>query len=389
MPVFPLLLSSLVSFQVVAVETEAIGPLIRTVETVQAGPNPIDRFQIYHVRLAGGEGRRSGQPIILAPPLGTGFQFYENRDGARYEDSFAGFFAERGFDIWGFSQRVQDLPAGTCESGAADCSVMGEWGLGQLAGDAEYVRQRVAAESHRRPVIGGQSLGGMIGLAAVSAHPEGYAGLVAIDAALFSTDPAVTALAEAGCQALSGAVEAGVVYDAQQIQGLKALSALAAAQPAAPSPFFPPGFTNAQAWVTVLGTPNPGPTAPSPTFIFDAGDPLAGTLRYAKADYVHRGFAGFVDYLTFAEVRDVDCSLAGDDTFTAGLGAFTGPAFLVADGRGFGDMVEDTAALLGGEATLLRYPDLGHQDAFYAVDHRARLELPLLRWLEGRVPHRH
>lgn len=388
MPIAPLLLSSMLAFQVVSVETEVHGPLVRTVETVQAGPNPIDRFQIYHVRLAGCDDHRHARPIILAPPLGTGFQFYENRDGERYQDSFAGFFAQRGFDVWGFSQRVQGLPPGTCESGAADCSIMGEWGLAQLAGDAEYVRRRVAHKSALRPVIGGQSLGGMVGLAAVAAHPEGYAGLLAIDAALANTDPQVTALAEAGCQALTSAVEAGLVYDAQQIQGLKALSALAAAQPLAPSPFFPPGLTNQQAWVFVLGTPNPGPTAPSPTFIFDAGDPWAGTLTYAKADYVHRGFAGFVDYLTFAEVRDVDCSLAGDDTFTAGLGDFEGPAFLVANGRGFGTMVDDTAALLGGETTILHYPDLGHQDAFYAVDHRARLELPLLRWLESQVPHR-
>ncbi|MFN7133354.1 MAG: hypothetical protein ACK4N5_14845, partial [Myxococcales bacterium] len=38
------------AYQVIATHTEVIGPLVRTVETVQAGPNPIDRFEVYRVR---------------------------------------------------------------------------------------------------------------------------------------------------------------------------------------------------------------------------------------------------------------------------------------------------------------------------------------------------
>ena len=59
----------------------------------------------------------------------------------------SGFFATRGFDVWGVSQRVQGLAPGTCESGAADCSVMAGWGLAQLDADAECVRTRIVAEN--------------------------------------------------------------------------------------------------------------------------------------------------------------------------------------------------------------------------------------------------
>lgn len=383
MHVIPLLCASALAYPIVAVETDNVGSLVRTVETVQAGANPIDRFKIYHVRHPRLRGEHA-RPVILAPPLGTGFQFYENQDGPRYEESFAGFLAERGFDVWGFSQRVQDLPPGTCEHGQADCSVMADWGIAQLAADAEYVRQRIAAEgSGRLPIIGGVSLGGMIGLASIDAHPEAYAGLIAIDSALFATDPTVIALAGGGCQALSGAIASGQYYDAQQIQALKLFNTLAATAPDAPSPLFPPGVTNQQAWITVLGTPSPGPTSPTPSFIFDTGDPLAGTLTYAEPGYLHRDFDGFVDYLTFAEVRDVDCGLAGDRTFTGDLGAFTGAAFMVSNGRGFGATVDDTAALLEHAAvTILHHPDFGHQDAYFTAGHRETLELPLLRWLE-------
>lgn len=366
---------------VIASHTEARHDLQRTVETVQAGPDTLDRFELYHVRRASHAPLR--RAILLAPPLGTGFQFYENSDSGLYDDSLAATLAQRGFDVWGFSQRVQGIPAGTCEGGAADCSVMSGWGLAQLVGDAEYVRGRItAANGGRRPIVGGMSLGGMIGLAAANASPEDYQGILVLDSALYSTDPEVVGLAGAGCVGLGAALDAGASWSGAQIGFLKALTSFAATDPGGSSPFFP-GASNQQAWVTVLSVPNPGPTSPTPSFIFDAGNPINGTLAYADPAFLQRGFLGFVDYITTAEVRDVDCSLAGDRTFTGNLGAFSGPVFAVADGDGFGEAVIDTLSLLeGADITLLTYPDLGHQDLYYAVDHRERLDKPLLRWLE-------
>jgi len=369
-------------YQVISSVEESIGGLVRTVEIVQAGPNPIDRFEVVHVRHPEPSATRGS--ILLAPGLGTGFQLYENSDTRYYRDSFAGFFATRGFDVWGFSQRVQGLPAGTCESGGADCSVMADWGLAQLAADAEYVRTRIVAENPgERPVVGGQSLGGMIGLAAINANPEAYRAAIVLEAALYTEDAEYQAITAGGCQFINDLLDAGIYYDGQVIAFLKAVSMLADVDPDGPSPIMP-GLTNLQAWVLALSVPTPGPTSPTPSFIFDTGDWMNGTLTYADPAYLHGLFYGFVDYLTWASLRDVNCSAAGLDggTFISNLAAFDGPVFAIAAGRGFGTMVSDTLSLMpDADVTLFTYPDYGHVDHIFATDHFDNLEQPLLQWL--------
>ena len=369
-------------YQVISSVETTVGGLIRTVEIVQAGPNPIDKFEVVHVRHPDPSVKRGS--ILLAPGLGTGFQLYEISDTSYYRDSFAGFLATRGFDVWGFSQRVQGLAAGTCESGAADCSVMEDWGLAQLAADAEYVRTRIVAKNPgARPVIGGQSLGGMIGLAAINANPEGYRAAIVLDAALYTQDPVYQGITAAGCQFLNGLLDAGIYYDGQQIAIMKAFNMLADVNPDGSSPFIP-GMTNLQAWVYGLSVPNPGPTSPTPNFIFDTGDWMSGTLNYANLDLLHGFFYGFVDYLTFAEVRDVNCSAAGLDggMFISNLAAFDGPVFAIAAGRGFDTMVSDTLSRMpDANVTLYTYPDYGHVDHIVATNHFDILEQPLLQWL--------
>ena len=75
------------------------------------GTNPLDRFRVSRVRKdAPGQAHRG--TLLLLPPLGSGFQNYETVVGGDYGKSFAGFFARRGFDVWGYSRRVQGLAAG-------------------------------------------------------------------------------------------------------------------------------------------------------------------------------------------------------------------------------------------------------------------------------------
>lgn len=62
--------------------------------------------------------------ILLLPPLGSGFQNYEVSEDGDYDNSFAAYYASRNFDVWGYSQRVQGLAAGSCESGVIDCAVI-------------------------------------------------------------------------------------------------------------------------------------------------------------------------------------------------------------------------------------------------------------------------
>jgi pimeloyl-ACP methyl ester carboxylesterase len=379
------------NYQVISSVEEVVGGgLVRTVEIVQAGPNPIDKFEVVHVRHPDPSQRRGS--ILLAPGLGTGFQLYENSDTPYYRDSFAGFFATRGFDVWGFSQRVQGLDAGTCESGAADCSVMAGWGLAQLVADAEYVRTRIVAENPgERPVIGGQSLGGMIGLAAINATPDAYRAAIVLDAALYTENEEYQGITAGGCQFINDLLDAGIYYDGQQVPFMKLLNELADVDPDGPSPFQGPppipdftGLTNLQAWVAFLSVPAPGPTSPTPNFIFDTGDLMNGTLTYANPDLVHGMFYGFVNYLTWASLRDVNCSAAGVDNgmFISNLGAFDGPVFAIANGRGFDTMVEDTLSLMpDADVTLFTFPDYGHVDDLWATDHFDHLEQPLLQWL--------
>jgi pimeloyl-ACP methyl ester carboxylesterase len=373
--------------QITATEIAHIGSLERTVETIQAGPSPIDTFKLYRVVSHGGLHHSRGT-IILAPPLSSGFQNYETTDSGDYDDSFVGFFAKRGFDVWGYSQRVQDLPAGSCESQAVDCSVMADWGLAQLLADGEYVRQRVEAEHPGElPVVGGMSLGSMLGLATVDAHPNDYAGVIAVEGTVYTTDPNVIAIATPSCQALTAAISGGATYDGQGLLGFKLLSQLADQDPggSSPIPAFA-GLSNQQAWVASLSVPNPGPTAPRGDYFFTAGDVGSGTLFFANPTYLHRNIATSVDYGALATVRDVDCGLAGDRTFSSNLGAFQGHVFVIADQHGFGSMMNDTASLLTSADVAFRtYPGFGHIDSFFATAHRALLERPLLHWLETRA----
>jgi pimeloyl-ACP methyl ester carboxylesterase len=370
-------------YQVISSVEETIGGgLVRTVEIVQAGPNPIDKFEVVHVRHPDPSVQRGA--ILLAPGLGTGFQLYEVSDTPYYRDSFAGFFATRGFDVWGFSQRLQGLAAGTCESGAADCSVMADWGLAQLAADAEYVRTRIVAENPGElPVIGGQSMGAMISFAAINANPEAYRAAIVLEGGLHTQDPVYQGMAAAGCEFSNGLIDAGIYYDGQLIAFLKPVNMLADIDPAGPSPVMP-GLTNLQAWVFVLSVPNPGPASPTPNFIFNAGDWMNGTLTYADPAYLHGTFYGFVDYLTWATLRDGNCSMAGLDggLFISNLAAFDGPVFAIANGRGFDTMVGDTLSLMpDADVTLFTYPDYGHMDHMFATNHFDILEQPLLQWL--------
>ena len=82
-------------YQVISSVEETVGGgLVRMVEIVQAGPNPIDKFEVVHARHS--DPSQGLGSILLGPPLSTGFQFYENSDTLEYRDSIAGFLATSG-----------------------------------------------------------------------------------------------------------------------------------------------------------------------------------------------------------------------------------------------------------------------------------------------------
>src|SRR5262245_11676858 len=130
-------------YQIVHSETSAVtNNLTRTVSTVHAGGNQLNRFFMHRVTKNTPESAFRGS-ILLLPPLGSGFQNYEVSVENDYDNSFAGFFANRGFEVWGYSQRVQGIVAGSCEGGAIDCSPMAGWGLQTIVNDVAFIRQQI------------------------------------------------------------------------------------------------------------------------------------------------------------------------------------------------------------------------------------------------------
>ncbi len=373
------------TYQIVGTESSIIaGDLKRTVNTVQVGSNPLDRFLVTRVRKSVSPGALKGT-LLLLPPLGSGFQNYEVGDGGDYEKSFAGFFARRGFDVWGYSQRVQGLTAGQCESGAAECSAMAGWGVQTILDDVAYIRQQIgAAHPGEKPYVGGLSLGSIASIAVINQRPADYAGTILLEGSLYTENPETRAINAGFCSAFDGLLAAGVYYDGQSTPGFKLLSHLAAVAPDDPTPLpgFPAGFTNHRAWVAAMSAPPVGPTTPRPGYFFLAGSVAEDRLTYADEALVHANIARFVDYVATRTIRDVSCALAGERTYSDNLENFRGAVLMIAGGHGFGPEMLDTKALLtNADVTVSYKEEYGHVDHVFSTRHMQEVEHPVLAWL--------
>ena len=356
----------------------------KTVKTVQVGSNPLNRFLMTRVRKNIPNDDLKGT-ILLLPPLGSGFQNYEVGDGGDYEKSFAGFFARRNYDVWGYSQRVQELTAGSCESNAIDCSVMADWGMQTIVDDVAFIRQQIeVAHPGEKPVVGGLSLGSIAAIATINAHPSDYAGAILNEGTLYDENTAVRNINANFCAAFDSLLAQGVFYDAQGIQGFKLISHLAKVDPAGPTPLpgFPPGFTNHQAFVAAMSAPPLSPTTPRPGYQFLAGSVAEDRFFFVNEPLIHASISVFVDYVANRTIRDVSCGLAGERTFSNSLHNFTGSVIVFAGGTGFGTSMTDTANLMtSAEVTVNFRPEYGHVDYVFSNDHLHEVEHAVLKWL--------
>jgi len=358
--------------------------VIKTVTIVQVGSNPLNRFLMTRVRknIPNGDLKRT---ILLLPPLGSGFQNYEVGDNGDYDKSFAGFFVKRDYDVWGYSQRVQGLTAGSCESNAIDCSVMADWGLQTIVDDVAFIRQQIdAVHPGENPFVGGLSLGSIAAVATINAHPSDYAGAVLIEGTLYDEDAAVRNINANFCAAFDDLLAHGVVYDAQGIQGFKLISLLADVDPTGPTPLpgFPPGFTNHRAFVAAMSAPPLAPTTPRPGYQFLAGSVAEDRFFFVNEPLIHASISVFVDYVANRTIRDVSCGLAGERTFSNNLHSFTGSVIVFAGGTGFGTSMTDTANLMtSAEVTVNFRPEYGHVDYVFSNDHLHEVEHAVLKWL--------
>jgi pimeloyl-ACP methyl ester carboxylesterase len=379
-------------YQITATVQSRNDGFVRTEYSVRAGAHPLDRFKMVRLTKGGDHGDRDHDPlrgsILFLPPLGTTFSFYEQRDpNGAPGSSIAEYFAQRGFDVYGYSPRFEGIPAGTCEAHALDCSIMATWDLASMVDDIAFVRSQIELlNPHTRIVTGGASLGGILALAVANAHPHDYDGILVWEGMLHSQDPQVLALDQGYCAAIQAQLAAGMIYDGVGTNVFKMLGSLSQTTPGGltPIPLFPPNLTNHQTLVTFVSVPTPNPvTNPVPNYVLMNGSVAEDRLFYASEPRLYDDLSRFNDYSPVALVRDISCSLAGVETqYTSNLGSFHGSVLAIGGGRGFGPYMGDQLAQIGSnDKTFLLQPGFGHIDHFMTARHREFVEEPILRWV--------
>jgi pimeloyl-ACP methyl ester carboxylesterase len=361
--------------------------LIRTEYTVQAGPSPLDKFKMTRLVKDVPQSQLRGS-IFLFFPLGTTFAFYEQRDpNGAFGSSIAEYFALRNLDVYGYSPRFEGIPAGTCEAGLFDCTVMKTWDLASMVNDIAFVRSQIEAlHPGTKIVAGGASLGGILATAVADDAPGDYDGFILWEGMLATPDPVVRAMNQAYCAALEAQLAAGASFDSF-ISIFREVPRQAAINPHGLTPIllFPPNLTNHQVMVLAFSTPTPGPISmPVPNYIQMNGSLAEDRLFFASEPRVFENVVGrFVNYTPHATTRDISCSLAGVETkYVDNLGAFHGSLLAIGGGRGFGPWLDDQLAQFTGttDKTLLLKPGFGHIDHFMTADHREFVERPIFDW---------
>lgn len=374
-------------YQVTGMAVSQDHNLVRTEYTVQAGAHPLDRFKMTRLVKDVPPSELRGS-ILLLFPLGTTFAFYEQRDpNGAFGSSIAEYFALRNFDVYGYGPRFEGLPAGTCESGLFDCTVMKTWDLASMVDDIAFVRSQIEAlHPGTKIVTGGASLGGILAVAVADAAPADYDGVILWEGMLHTPDPAVQALNQGYCAALEAQLAAGASFDSF-IGIFREIPRFAKINPSGltPIPLFPPTLTNYQVMVLAFSVPTPGPISmPTPGYIQMNGSLAEDRLFFASEERIFENILDrFNNYTPVVVARDVSCSLAGIETkYGDNLGAFQGAVLAIGAGRGFGPYLDDQLALFTGttDKTLLLEPDFGHIDHYMTPDHREFAERPIYDW---------
>jgi pimeloyl-ACP methyl ester carboxylesterase len=361
--------------------------LRRITTTVQNGGSPLNRFVVERVLLAG---QNPTTPLILAPALGFSNKMYTNGlqpGGGDFENSIAANLARGGADVFLYSSRQALLASHACDP-PADCSAAREWGLQARLDDFVFIRNQIAAEHGTvKPVVGGHSLGGATGVAAVNQDPNAYAGLILIESTLAPWSNATTrANYQTSCDNYHAQLP-GQPFDS----GLAPFEALFWASywhpfdPVDPAYGFPPGTPNRVAYLAAAGAASPGP--PSlvfpPGLVPDVTDVMQNKFVFAyEPEVTSLGVNAANNYTPTAELVDLSCAWAGDRKFTGNLGAFTGPVLVFESERGIGIEAQSTLALLGSRnIQVLFKPLYGHNDQILAFDHATQVEQPILAWM--------
>ncbi|HJZ80449.1 MAG TPA: hypothetical protein VKD91_08885 [Pyrinomonadaceae bacterium] len=356
------------TFRVIStiIDTGFTSPLEKVDTLIQVGEDARNRFTMHRVYQPGRRGHYRGS-IILLPHLIGSFRAYTLHESHDPMQSLAANLALGGYDVYGYSPRTANLPVNACSSGVVDCSIMRDWDFNVYLSEIDYIRQHVADIEERKPAIGGFSLGGMLGIAAVNANPSGYSGLLVWDAMLYSEYPAVVALNTSLCANLNGALAAGFYFD----EGLPNNAKFVVSLGELPT-------------TQVFGSPTP--TLGTPTFTLVAPNETFTALKFSSFPRVFEFLMATNNVESLAILRDAECSFAGDRTFTANLHKFKAPVFAIKAGLAFGPYMQDTIDLMGSRNVRVQdNPAFGHQDAYNVADQATYINGPILNWLSADV----
>lgn len=337
-------------------------PLTKTDTIIQDGTDARNRFVMHQVVKTGATHRGT---IILLPALMTNFKLYTLNENQNAMASLAAKLADANYDVYGYSPRTSLLAAGACSSGQVDCSVMANWGIATYLADIAYITQQaVAAHPGEKPALGGLSLGGILGMAAVNANPTAYSGLLIWESMIYSADPIITTLNTVNCTQDNATLALGVAYT--ETLSTLAKTAVNGGQPSA---------------VLFMGTPNP--VFGTPTFVTATPALIPTTFKYSDYNRLKQAVLDFNDVESEAVLRDFHCAFAGDRTFSNGLNAFTGSVFAIKGGKAFGGYMNDTLNLFTGASsvTVQSNTDYGHVDAYMSPNHDALADQAILNWL--------
>jgi pimeloyl-ACP methyl ester carboxylesterase len=350
--------------------------LVRTEYVVQVTDHPLDKFKMTRLVKDVPASQLRGSILFLFP-LGTTFAFYEQRDpNGAFGSSIAEFFALRNFDVYGYSPRFEGIPAGTCEAGLFDCSIMKTWNLESMVDDIAFVRSQIETlHPGTKIVTGGASLGGILATAVADDAPEDYDGFLLWEGMLNTPDPAVRGLNQGYCAALEAQVAAGASFDSS-IGVFREVPRQAEVNPSGLTPIalFPPSLTNHQVMVLALSTPTPGPVSmPTPGYLQMNGSLAENRLFFASEARIFENVVDrFVNYTPVVTTRDISCSLAGIETrYVDNLGAFHGSLLAIGGGRGFGPYLDDQLAQFTGTT----------DKTFFLKHHREFVERPIYEWV--------
>ncbi len=383
-------------YQIISVTEQIIGQFKYTETVVQNGSDSRDRFKMHRVVKNQVPEYALKNPIILLPSLGNNFTSYTvglSAAGTDFNNSLAANLASKNIDVWGYSPRVSQLAPGSCGT-TVDCSIAANWGIASRADDVEFIRQQIQlVHHHDKPVVGGHSLGGMLATAIVNQNPNGYDGVLLVDATLVINDAGLQANYQVMCNGIRAAITAGQAINDQLNPPLIALMQLSVSDPngATPFPGFPPGTTNRQAFLFVMTSPSMGP--PQSLFpngaILAAGSVAENRFFFASENVLNNSIARFDYYVTNAELADVVCSFAGETTFTNNLSNFNGAVLAFEATAGFGPFVEQQLALFtNADDSLVVFNGFGHTDPVMLPNRKKHLDKPIIRWLRTEVSKR-